>query len=56
LAKINESESVWFIVSGSEKRDAVEKIIARDGSVPATHVHGKIETLLFVDLAALASE
>lgn len=56
MSKINESESVWFIVSGSEKHDAVEKIIARDGSVPASHVHGKVETLLFADLAALASE
>lgn len=56
MSKINDSESVWFIVSGSEKHDAVEKIIARDGSVPASHVHGKVETLLFADLAALASE
>lgn len=56
MSKINDSDSVWFVVSGSEKHDAVEKIIARDGSVPATHVHGKAETLLFADLAALASE
>lgn len=56
MSKINDSESVWFIVSGSEKHDAVEKIIARDGSVPASHVHGKVETLLFADFAALASE
>lgn len=56
MPKINDSESVWFIVSGGEKHDAIEKIIARDGSVPASHVHGRVETLLFADLAALASE
>ncbi len=56
MSKINESESVWFIVSGLEKQEALEKIIARDGSVPASHVHGRVETLLFADLAALASE
>ena len=56
MSKINESGSVWFVVNGSEKHDAVEKVIARDGSVPASHVHGKVETLLFADLAALASE
>lgn len=56
ISKINESESVWFIVSGREKHDALEKILARDGSVPATHVRGKVETLLFADLDALASE
>lgn len=56
MSQINASESVWLIVSGLEKHDAVEKIIARDESVPATHVHGKVETLLFADLAVLASE
>ena len=46
MSMINKSESVWFVVSGSEKHDALEKIIARDGSVPATHVHGMVETLV----------
>lgn len=56
MSKINSSESVWFVVSGSEKHEAVEKIIARDASIPAAHVHGQVETLLFADLAALANE
>lgn len=56
MSKINSSRSIWFVVSGSEKHDAIEKIIARDGLIPATHVHGEIETLLFADHAALASE
>lgn len=56
MSKINSSEAVWFVVSGREKHDAIGKIIARDGSIPATYVHGRIETLLFADLAALASE
>ena len=56
MSKINASESVWFVVSGGEKHEAIEKILARDASIPATHVHGKGETVLFADLAALASE
>lgn len=56
MSKINASQSVWFVVSGREKHEAVEKIMARDESIPATHVHGKVETLLFADLSALASE
>lgn len=56
MSKINSSHSVWFVVSGREKHDAVEKIIRRDPSIPATYVHGKIETLLFADHAALATD
>lgn len=56
MLKINSSHSVWFVVSGRDKHDAVEKIIRRDASIPATHVHGKIETLLFADHAALATD
>ncbi len=56
MSKINSSHSVWFVVNGGGKHEAVERIIARDPSIPATHVHGKIETLLFADHAALASE
>lgn len=55
MSKINSSHSIWFVVSGGEKRAAVARIIDRDASIPATHVHGKIETLLFADHAALAS-
>lgn len=56
MSKINSSRSVWFVVSGREKHEAIEKIISRDSSIPATHVHGEVETILFVDIAALASE
>lgn len=56
MSKINSSHTVWFVVSGGEKHEAVAKIIGRDASIPATHVHGKIETLLFADHAALATE
>lgn len=53
MVKINASHAIWLIASGSEKRQAVAKIIARDDSIPGAHVHGKEETLLFVDHAAL---
>lgn len=55
MSKINSSHTVWFVVSGEEKHEAVAKIIGRDASIPATHVQGKIETLLFADHAALAT-
>lgn len=56
MSKINSSHAVWFVASGGEKHEAVAKIIGRDASIPATYVHGKIETLLFADHAALATE
>ena len=55
MSKINSSDAVWFVVSGREKHEAVAKIIGRDASIPASHVHGKIETLLFAEHAALAT-
>lgn len=56
MSKINESKAVWFVVSGSDKHDAVRKMIARDADIPATYAFGKVETLLFADLAAFTSE
>lgn len=56
MAKINASHSIWLVASGKEKHEAVTKVIERDDSIPATYVHGKIETLLFADHEALASE
>jgi 6-phosphogluconolactonase len=56
MSKINTSSAVWFVVSGEEKREALAKIIARDPSIPATYVHGKIETLLFTEHMALVNE
>ncbi len=56
MSKINSSQAVWLVVSGGEKHEAVAKILSRDSSIPATHAHGKIETLLFADHAALATE
>lgn len=55
MSKINASHSVWFVVNGREKHEAVAKILGRDVAIPASHVHGKIETLLFADHAALAT-
>ena len=56
MSKINSSRAIWLIVNGAGKREAVAKIVARDVSIPATYVHGREETLLFVDRAALLSE
>lgn len=56
MAQINSSESVWFVVSGDEKHEAVAKIIARDRSIPASYVHGRTQTLLFTDHSPTAPE
>lgn len=56
MSKINTSRAVWFVVSGAEKSGALAKIISRDAGIPATYVHGEIETLLFTDQMALTSE
>jgi len=56
MSKINSSKSVWLIANGAEKHEAIAKIIARDASIPASHVHATEETLLFVDRASLAGE
>lgn len=56
MEKINESASVWLLAPGVNKRDAVAKILVDDTSIPATLVHGKKETLLFVDRDSFACE
>lgn len=53
MAKINSSQAIWMMATGVDKREAVAKIVARDDSIPGAYVHGKEETLLFVDHAAL---
>ncbi|HEX7405012.1 MAG TPA: 6-phosphogluconolactonase [Candidatus Nanopelagicaceae bacterium] len=52
MSKINASESVWLLAAGENKRLAVIEIFARDKVVPASFVHGRHETLLFLDDAA----
>ncbi|MBC1362628.1 6-phosphogluconolactonase, partial [Listeria welshimeri] len=46
---INRSKRVWFLVSGPEKAEAVEKVFAGDESLPATWANGTIETSWMVD-------
>ena len=54
LRRLNAARSVWFIVSGEDKADAVAR--AQGGGdvddTPATGVHGLAETLWLVDHAA----
>jgi 6-phosphogluconolactonase len=52
---LNNSDAVWFIVSGADKADAVASALAAEGSVdetPARGVHGTRETVWLVDEAA----
>lgn len=55
LPALNRARSVWFLVAGEDKADAVARAFAADGStstVPARGVRGVEETLWFLDSAA----
>jgi len=55
---LNNSESVWFVVSGTDKADAVRHALAAEGSVdetPARGVTGLSETLWLLDEAAASA-
>ncbi|MBM7520571.1 6-phosphogluconolactonase [Nocardioides nitrophenolicus] len=52
---VNRAQSVWFLVSGEAKADAVRRALAEDGQVtetPARGVAGRTETVWFLDAAA----
>ncbi len=52
---LNRARSVWFLVSGADKADAVARALA-DGAdphdVPAAGVTGELETIWFLDRAS----
>ncbi len=51
---LNHADSVWFLVSGGGKADAVARALADDGSIdetPARGVTGRQETLWLLDEA-----
>lgn len=56
LSTLNASEQIWFIATGSEKADAVSKLIAGSDvkEIPACGVKGKLKTVLYADKSALA--
>jgi len=52
---LNRADAVWFLVSGSEKSDAVARALAEVGAIdetPARGVQGRQETLWLLDEAA----
>ncbi len=58
LPTLNRTESVWFLVSGDEKADAVSRALADDGTIdetPARGVRGRQETLWLLDEAAASA-
>ena len=55
IPTLNESSQVWFLVSGTEKSNALSRSLAGDTSLPAGRVAGRDRTLWLVDQAA-ASE
>ncbi len=55
FARLNNTESVWFLASGEGKAQAVAAALADDGAVrdtPARGVAGREETLWFLDTPA----
>lgn len=56
MGKINASDAVWLMAAGAGKRGVVAQILAHDLSIPATLVHGQLETLLFVDFESTVIE
>lgn len=53
VARLNRSRRVWFVVTGSGKRDAVRRW--RSGEkLPVAAIRGKQETVVWVDVAAFS--
>lgn len=56
---LNRADAVWFIVSGEEKAEAVDRALAEAGTVeetPARGVRGRQETRWLVDEAAASAQ
>ncbi len=54
IQTLNNSEEVWFLVSGEEKASAMSKALAGDTDLPAGRVSGQVRTLWLVDRASAA--
>lgn len=52
IPTLNDSSQVWFLVSGTEKSNALARSLAGDTSLPAARVAGRDRTLWLVDQAA----
>jgi 6-phosphogluconolactonase len=51
LPQLNRAREVWFVVSGSDKAEAVAKALT-EGDVPAARPKGRNRTLWLLDEAA----
>lgn len=49
LPALNNSDEVWFLVSGLDKAPAVARAISGDVALPAARIHGGRRTLWLVD-------
>ncbi|MGV8908911.1 MAG: 6-phosphogluconolactonase [Propionicimonas sp.] len=54
IAALNNSEEIWFLVSGEEKAPALARALAGDTDLPAGRVAGQGRTLWLVDRASAA--
>ncbi|PKQ26083.1 MAG: 6-phosphogluconolactonase [Actinobacteria bacterium HGW-Actinobacteria-4] len=55
LQTINRAHRVWVVAAGADKADAVRHCLAMTGDYPAGAVRGTDETLVLVDVAAIAT-
>lgn len=57
FSTLNASEQIWFIATGSEKADAVNKLLTGSdlNQIPACGVKGKLKTVLYAEKSALAN-
>ncbi len=54
IQALNNSEEVWFLVSGEEKAPVLARALAGDTDLPAGRVAGQARTLWLVDRASAA--
>ncbi len=52
IPALNNSDQVWFLVSGAEKANALVRAVAGDSGLPAARVSGRQRTLWLIDQAA----
>jgi 6-phosphogluconolactonase len=53
---LNRASRVWIVAAGSDKANAISRLMAESPRdvTPATALHGKLETAVFVDVDAAA--
>ena len=51
-AVLNRAETVAFMVAGAAKRETLQRVLDNDPALPASHIAGLRETVIFADASA----